>query len=131
MDLPEKQLLYSCSYPSTMETNNDLWILSYDVDGEDRVTSLRVSRIIFGRRNTTTRAGRPATYDQPGFIHRPGVVWVGQSVLILPRADAMELRDRPVGLGASVGTGRLIIDDPNLTQFRRGQRRSRAILLPS
>jgi len=110
--------------------SDDLWILSYDVDGRDRATSVRVAHVIFGRKNTTTRDGRPATYDQPGFIHRPGVVWVGQSVLILPRNDALELRDRLAGLGASVGLGWLVIDEPNLATFRR-RRRNRRHPVPS
>jgi len=102
---------------------DDLWILSYDVDGRDRVTSVQVARLVFGRKNTTTRDGRPSTYEQQGFIHRNGVVWVGQSVLILPQKDALELRDRLEGLGASVGIGRLVIDAPNLETFRRRRRR--------
>ena len=106
---------------------DDLWILSYDVDGRDRATSVRVCRVIFGRRNTTTREGLPATYDVPGFIHRPGVVWVGQSVLILPRADAFELRGRLEAMGASVGLGRLVIDAPNLEAFRRRRRRHQGV----
>ncbi len=108
----------------------DRWILSYDVDGRDRSTAVRVCQLIFGRKNTTTREGRRATYDQAGFIHRPGVVWVGQSVLILPRADAFELRGRLEGMGASVGVGRLVIDEPNLRNFRR-RRRSREARIPS
>ena len=102
---------------------HDLWILSYDVDGQDRATSVRVARLIFGRKNTTTREGRPATYEQPGFIRRSGVVWVGQSVFILPRRDAFELRDCLEALGAHVGMGRLVIDDANLQAFRRRRRR--------
>ncbi len=43
--------------------SDDLWILSYDVDGRDRVTFVRVAQLIFGRKNTTTREGKPATYD--------------------------------------------------------------------
>ncbi|HLE46075.1 MAG TPA: hypothetical protein VI915_03670 [Thermoplasmata archaeon] len=109
---------------------DDLWILSYDVDGRDRSASVRVAHVVFGRKNTTTREGQPATYDQPGFIHRPGVVWVGQSVLILPRHDALELRGRLEGLGASVGLGRLLIDEPNLATFRR-RRRHRSGPAPS
>ncbi len=103
----------------------DLWILSYDVDGRDCTTSVRVAQLIFGRKNTTTREGKPATYDQAGFIHRPGVVWVGQSVLILPGNDALELRGRLEGMGASVGMGRLVIDGPNLATFRRRRRNRR------
>jgi len=110
--------------------SDDLWILSYDVDGRDRATSVRVAHVVFGRKNTTTREGKPATYHQPGFIHRPGVVWVGQSVLILPRNDALELRDRLSGLGASVGVGRLSIDEPNLATFRR-RRRNGDLRVPS
>src|SRR3990170_6744038 len=109
---------------------DDLWILSYDVDGRDRATSVRVCHLIFGRRNTTTREGRPATYDVPGYIHRPGVVWVGQSVLILPRGDALELQARLEGLGASVGLGRLVIDPPDLDRFRRRARRGRRAPVP-
>jgi len=100
-------------------TETELWILSYDVDGRERALSVRVAHLIFGRKNTTSLEGETATYDQPGFIHRPGVVWIGQSVLILPRGDAVELRARLEGMGASVGLGRLVIDGPNLDAFRR------------
>jgi hypothetical protein len=100
-------------------TETELWILSYDVDGRERALSVRVAHLIFGRKNTTSHEGETATYDQPGFIHRPGVVWIGQSVLILPRGDAVELRARLEGMGASVGLGRLVIDGPNLDAFRR------------
>jgi hypothetical protein len=106
---------------------DDLWILSYDVDGRERATSVRVCRVIFGRKNTTTREGLPATYDVPGFIHRPGVVWVGQSVLILPRVAAFELRARLEAMGVSVGLGRLVIDGPNLDAFRRRRRRRHGV----
>ena len=104
--------------------DTDLWILSYDVDGRDRSTASRVCHLIFGRRNRTTQDGMPRPYDQPGFIHRPGVVWVGQSVLILPRTDAMELRGRLDGMGVSTGMGRLMIERDQLTIFRRRRRRS-------
>jgi len=103
--------------------DRNLWILSYDVDGRDRSTASRVCHLIFGRKNTTTEAGITKPYEQAGFIHRPGVVWVGQSVLILPRGDAMELRRRLEGMGVSVGLGRLTIGDPDLAVFRRRRRR--------
>ena len=105
-------------------TETELWILSYDVDGRERALSVRVAHLIFGRKNTTSHEGETATYDQPGFIHRPGVVWIGQSVLILPRGDAVELRTRLEGMGASVG--RLVIDGPNLDAFRRRRAGRRA-----
>ena len=101
-----------------MEDGNR-WILSYDVDGHDRATAVRVCQLIFGRRNTTTRAGVTVPYKQGGFIHRPGVVWVGQSVFILPERDAFELRGRLEAMGVSIGLGKLLIDEPNLDRFRR------------
>src|SRR3990170_6979352 len=95
----------------------DLWILSYDVHGGDRNTASRVCHLIFGRRNSTTREGRPAAYDQPGFIHRPGVRWIGQSVFLLTRADALELRARLEAMGVEVGTGRLVVGPSDLVVF--------------
>ncbi len=101
-------------------------MLSYDVDGHDRTTAARVCQLILGRRNTTTREGRPAVYDQAGFVHRQGVVWVGQSVLVLPERDAFELRGRLEGMGVSLGIGRLVIAGPDLEVFRRrGRARGR------
>jgi len=105
---------------------NDLWMLTYDVKGSDRATAVRVCQLIFGRRNSTTREGRPSTYDQAGYIHRPGVVWVGQSVLVLPRKDADELRSRLENMGVLVGLGALMIDEFNLDVFRRHSQRRRA-----
>ncbi len=103
------------------------WILSYYVDGEDRATAARVCQLIFGRMNTTTQEGKLATNSQPGFIDRPGVVWVGQSVLILPERDAFELRGRLEAMGVSVGLGSLVIDEGDLDRFRcrRWSRRAR------
>jgi hypothetical protein len=109
---------------------SDLWMLTYDVRGRDRGTAVRVCQLIFGRKNSTTKEGQPRTYDQPGFIHRPGVVWVGQSVLILPGGDALELRGRLEGMGVLVGLGQLTIDDANLGVFRRHSR-SRRVRLSS
>ena len=100
----------------------DLWILSYDVDGRDRSTASRVCHLIFGRTNRTTRDGVPAAYEQRGFIHRPGVVWVGQSVLMLPHGDAMELRGRLDAMRVSTGMGRLLIERDQLSIFRRRRR---------
>ncbi len=101
--------------------DSDLWILSYDVHGGDRNTASRVCHLIFGRRNSTTREGRPATYEQPGFIHRPGVRWIGQSVFLLPRDDALELRTRLLSMGVEVGAGRLVMG-PSDAVFCRRQR---------
>jgi hypothetical protein len=54
-----------------------------------------------------------------GFIHRPGVVWIGQSVLVMPPRDADELEDRLRSLGVRVNTGRISIDAKEVERFRR------------
>src|SRR2546428_13725196 len=100
----------------------DLWILSYDVDGRDRSTASRVCHIVFGRKNRTTLDGSPTSYDQPGFFHRPGVVWAGQPGLILPRHDPLELRGRLGEGGVCRGWGRLWRERAKLTVFSRARR---------
>ncbi len=66
-------------------------LVSYDVAGEARSKAARVCQIVFGR---TRVVGEPAEVrEERGFIHRPGVVWIGQSVLAMPPG---ERRDRMV-----------------------------------
>ena len=96
-----------------------MWILSYDVDGRERALSVRVAHLTFGRKNTTSREGQTMTYDQPGFIHRPGVVWVGQSVLFLPSRDADELAGRLRGMGVRVRAVPIPVTLGTLQAFRR------------
>lgn len=68
-------------------------LLSYDVEAGARSVAARVCQIVFGRvRTDRLEDGRPRV--EPGFIHRPGVVWIGQSVLVLPPLDADELAGR-------------------------------------
>ncbi|TLZ56700.1 MAG: hypothetical protein E6K15_05280, partial [Methanobacteriota archaeon] len=62
-------------------------LLSYDVDGRARALSVRVAQLIFGRSD----AGPDAP---PPFIARPGVLWIGQSVFLMPSPVAMDLADR-------------------------------------
>ena len=76
-------------------------LLSYDVSGAERAVAARVCQIIFGRRRISESAAR-TVYREKGFIHRPGVVWVGQSVFVLPPGDASELVDRLRRLGVRV-----------------------------
>jgi hypothetical protein len=74
-------------------------LLSYDASGIVRPRAARVCHIVFGRVRRSGD-GKPEKVER-GFVHRPGVVWVGQSVLILPRRDADELaaRLRVLGVG--------------------------------
>ena len=96
-------------------------LLSYDVSGAARAVAARVCQIIFGRWRISEGPTR-VRYQEKGFIHRPGVVWVGQSVLIMPPGDASELSDRLRQLGVRVATGLASIPRPTLEAFRRGSR---------
>lgn len=98
-------------------TGSDYVLLSYDVAGAARATAVEVCRIVFGR----VRMGAPPRRKRelPGFIHRPGVVWVGQSVLFLPSRDAEELAGRLRGLGVRVSSARIPVSLATLEAFRR------------
>ena len=91
-------------------------LLSYDVEGTARSTASRVCQIVFGR----TRADRRGVLRrEEGFVHRAGVVWIGQSVFVLPPRDAEELAARLRQLGVHVALGPVSIDRRSLEAFRR------------
>jgi hypothetical protein len=76
-------------------SGGDCRLVSYDVSGSARSVAARVCQIIFGRKRTLDGQGR----EERGFIHRAGVVRIGQSVLARSRGMRMNwLR----GYGASV-----------------------------
>ncbi len=92
-------------------------LLSYDVTAATRSQAARVCHIVFGR---TRRNGDPAKErTEKGFIHRPGLVWVGQSVLVLPPRDADELRGRLRTLGVRVSDCLVGVTTFGLRAFRR------------
>ncbi|HKZ89650.1 MAG TPA: hypothetical protein VJ300_05260 [Thermoplasmata archaeon] len=101
-------------------------LLSYDVSGEARSTAARVCQIVFGRVRGSDDTRAP-TRIQEGFIHRPGVVWIGQSVLVMPPRDAEELAARLRPLGVRVATGPVSIRRESLEAFRSP---GRAVLRP-
>src|SRR2546428_4225638 len=82
----------------------DRVLLSYAVSGAARTVAPRVCQILFGRRRISEGPAK-VRYQEKGFIHRPGVVWVGQSVLVMPPSDANELSDRLRQPGGRVATG--------------------------
>jgi len=51
------------------------------------------------------------------------VVWIGQSVLLLPRTTAQRLARRLQDLGATVVTASIAIEPGELVRFRPGIRR--------
>ncbi len=92
-------------------------LLSYDVTTATRSQAATVCHIVFGR----TRRGGEDTKEriEKGFIHRPGVVWVGQSVLVLPPRDADELRNKLRALGVRVSDCLVGVTTFGLRAFRR------------
>jgi hypothetical protein len=96
-------------------------LVSYDVAGAARAVAAQVCHIIFGRRRISEGPSKVA-YQVPGFIHRPGVVWVGQSVLVMPPGDAIELAEQLHKLGVRVSTGPVSIPRSTLEAFRRASK---------
>ena len=95
-------------------------LLSYDVSGAARAVAARVCQIIFGRWRISEGPAR-VRYQERGFIHRPGVVWVGQSVLVMSPEDAGELANRLHRMGVRVAMGPVSIAPSTLDAFRRGR----------
>src|SRR5437899_10667769 len=99
---PPERLLYGCAYGEPMyprstsgESAAALVLLSYDVFGANRSAASRVAHLIFGRKDAAE--GAP-----PPYIQRPGVVWIGQSVFLLPQSFAVDLVKRLHGLRQTV-----------------------------
>src|SRR5712692_4484758 len=90
-------------------------LLSYDVDGRARSLSVRVAQLIFGRSDAGRRAPKP-------FIQRPGVLWMGQSVFLMPPPVAEDLARRLQAMGVTVITARISISRHDLDGLRRRRR---------
>src|SRR2546422_10839053 len=76
-------------------------LLSYDVSGSHRAVAARVCQIVFGRRRVS-EGPEHVRHREKGFIHRPGVGWVGQSGVMMPPGDAAERATRLRGSGVRV-----------------------------
>lgn len=75
------------------QRSRTLEIVSYDVPGHDKHTSVEVARFVFGTRTKARVHGGLKEYAYPGFIEKEGVVWLGQSVFLLTPQRSRELRD--------------------------------------
>ncbi len=71
---------------------------------------------MFGRSRLSPNGER---CEKEGFVHRPGVIWVGQSVLLLPEGDAAELARKLRRLGVRVAFGRITAPRETVEAFRR------------
>jgi len=94
---------------------DDRFLLSYDVPGGARSIAARVCQIVFGRKRIVHGRAR----DEPGFIHRNGVTWIGQSVLVMPSHDAEELAARLRSLGVRVTIAPVAIPRTSVEAFRK------------
>src|SRR5437879_11103292 len=99
-----------------------LVLLSYDVTKANRSSASRVAHLIYGRADVRVSETRP-------FIQRAGVVWIGQSVFVVPEPDARELAEKLRALGAIVTLAPIAVDAIRIEAFRRralGRRPARA-----
>jgi hypothetical protein len=100
--------------------DGDRVLISYDVAGSERSVAARVCQIVFGR--SKDRARRSMERRAEGFIWRRGVVWIGQSVLVMPPKDATDLTERLGKLGVRVAAAPVSIDRLSLEALRRTRR---------
>src|SRR5256886_17206766 len=91
-------------------------LISYAVFCLERSVAARVCQIVFGR--SKDRTPGPDERRAEGFIWRRGVVWIGQSVLVMPPADAGDLTERLRKLGGRVGRAPVSMDRSSLAPFR-------------
>jgi len=92
-----------------------MMLLSYDVSATRRSAASRVAHLIFGRKDASERGPVP-------YVRRAGVVWIGQSVFLMPKAIAMELAEKLHALGAIVAMGRVSISAADIEALRRRTR---------
>lgn len=98
---------------------NPFVLLSYDVTTARRSAASRVAHLIFGRKDAPEDGPLP-------YIRREGVVWIGQSVFLMPKSIATELAEKLHGLGATVTMGHISILATEVEALRRRTRRTRA-----
>jgi hypothetical protein len=98
--------------PVVSAASTRLVLLSYGVSAINRSAASRVAHLIFGRKDAGNDCPVP-------YILRPGVVWIGQSVFVLPRSLATELAEKLHGLGAIVTMGSVSMPSSEIESFRR------------
>src|SRR2546425_5299076 len=102
------------------ETPGPLMLLSYDVSSINRSAASRVAHLIFGRKDAGPDSPVP-------YILRAGVVWIGQSVFLLPQPLAIELAEALHGLGAMVTMGNVSMLRGEIESFQRRAQQRRVV----
>ena len=97
---------------SPTDTDPSLVLLSYDVTKANRSSASPVAHLIYGRADVRMSQTRP-------FIQRAGVVWLGQSVFVVPEPDARELAEKLRAIGAIVTMAPIAVNAIGFEAFRR------------
>ena len=63
-------------------------LIHYDIAAGDRRNRVRVVRYLFGDEVRVRRKGTARVYTYEGAVHRPGVRWIGQSVVMMSASEA-------------------------------------------
>src|SRR5438309_10867600 len=94
------------------DTTTRLIPLSCDVTTGNRSAASRPAHLIFGRADVRTEEVCP-------FNRRAGVVWIGQSVFVVPEPDSDELAEKLRCLEAIVKMARVAVDSVRFVDVRR------------
>src|SRR5438552_18549729 len=95
-----------------------LLLLSYNFTKKNHSSASRIAHLNYGRADVRASKTRP-------FILRAGVVWIGQSVFVVPEPDARELAEKLRGLGAIVTMAPIAVDAIRFEAFRQRALRRR------
>jgi len=71
------------------------FIITWDVDSADRATAARVYRFVFGDRTQS----HDKVYRYPGFVDKPEVRYLGQSVLFVAPQLLAEIDEFLISVG--------------------------------
>ena len=92
-----------------------MMLLSYDVSATRRSAASRVAHSISVARMRPNEGRSP-------YVHRAGVVWIGQSVFLMPKYIATERAEKLHTLGALVTIGHVSIPVAEIEALRRRTR---------
>jgi len=78
-----------------------LEIVSYDVARTNNALAVAIAHFLFGYSVRARVNGGTKEYRYPGFIEKEGVVWLGQSVVLLTPQRSRELQSFLASKGAA------------------------------
>src|SRR5207247_3479804 len=78
---------------ASAQRNRGLEIVSYDIAGHDKHTSVEIARFVFGTRTKARIRGGIKEYRYTGFIERDGVIWIGKYYFYQITINLIEVHD--------------------------------------